>query len=95
MIMTVAKTKVREDKKQEFLKITEELIQKSQKEEGCISYNLYEDIADPYTLTFIESWKDMESIDLHNKTEHFMKILPKLADLIEGEIEVKMYKPAT
>jgi quinol monooxygenase YgiN len=94
MIMTVAKTKVKEDKKEEFLKFTEELIQKSQNEEGCISYDLYEDIADPYTLTFIESWKDMEAIDLHNKTEHFMRILPKLADLTEGEIEVRMYKPA-
>ncbi|MCD4820884.1 MAG: antibiotic biosynthesis monooxygenase [Methanococcoides sp.] len=94
MIMIVAKNKVREDKKQEFLKITEELIQKSQNEKGCISYDLYEDIDDPYTLTFIESWKDMKAIDLHNKADHFMKIVPKLADLIEGEIEVKMYRPA-
>lgn len=93
MIMIVAKNKVREDKKQEFLRITEELIRKSQKEEGCISYDLYEDIADPYTLTFIESWKDMEAIDLHNKTEHFMSIVPKLANLTEGEIEVRLYKP--
>ncbi|MDA0524362.1 putative quinol monooxygenase [Methanococcoides alaskense] len=94
MITIVAKTKVRENKKQEFLKITEELIQKSQNEEGCISYDLYEDIADPYTLTFIESWEDMEAIDLHNKAEHFMKIVPKLADLTEGEIEVRSYRPA-
>ncbi|NPE30546.1 antibiotic biosynthesis monooxygenase [Methanococcoides sp. SA1] len=94
MIMIVAKTKVRQDKKQVFLKITEELIQKSQNEKGCISYDLYEDIADPYTLTFIESWEDIEAIDLHNRTEHFMVIVPKLADLTEGEIEVRSYKPA-
>ncbi|NOQ48139.1 MAG: hypothetical protein GQ576_03220 [Methanococcoides sp.] len=41
MIMIVAKNKVRKDKKQDFLKITEELIQKSQNEKGCISYDLY------------------------------------------------------
>ena len=40
-------------------------------EEGCISYELHQDINNPMIYVFVEVWKSQEAIDIHNATEHF------------------------
>lgn len=91
MIIIVAKTKFKEDALDTLLPLLEELIAKSRAEEGCITYDLYQDIDTPTVLTFIEEWKDQEAIDLHNSSEHFTRIIPKLGSYAE-EKEVNLYR---
>ena len=92
MIIIVAKCKIKRGKTEAFKALTEELIRESRNEEGCISYNLYEDYHDSNILTFIEEWKDEEAIKLHNETKHFTSIVPKLSEFQEGHTEVNLYK---
>lgn len=92
MIKIVAKSVIKDGKKDEYLKIVKELIERSRKEEGCISYQLFEDINDESVLTFIEEWKDSEAINLHNDSEHFTRIVPLLAQLRVGKGEINIYK---
>lgn len=91
MITIVARSIIKEDKVEEFRKLAEELVRESQKEEGCISYNLFEDIKEPNAFTFIEEWKDKEAIEKHNKSVHFTAIVPKFGDL-RKESTVNLYK---
>lgn len=91
MITIVAKNFVQKDKIEEFKKLTKTLIEKSRKEEGCISYNLFEDIEDECVLTFIEEWKSFEDIDIHNSSPHFKSIVPKLDDLCQKSAVVNLY----
>lgn len=37
-------------------------------------------------LTFIEEWKDEKAIEIHNNSEHFKSIVPKLSKFKEGDI---------
>lgn len=92
MITLVVKALIKEGKIEEYKDITNELAIETRKEEGCISYNLYEDINNPQILTFIEVWKDKEAIEIHNKTEHFKKLAPKLRELREGDSDVNFYE---
>ena len=92
MITIVAKKLIKQGKLEEFKALAEKLINESRKEEGCIAYNLYEDINNPYILTFIEEWKSEEDIKLHNITEHFTSIVPQFTDLQEGKTEVNLYR---
>lgn len=92
MIKIVAKNTLKEGQKENFIKTAKELIEKSRAEEGNISYTLCEDIKNPDILTFIEEWKDMEAIAVHNDTEHFKKIVPMLAEFRIGSSEVNLYK---
>ena len=91
MIHIIAKNSVKKDQIETFKVLTKELILKSKEEEGCIAYDLYEDMNNPTVLTFIEIWADEEAIEQHNKSEHFKKIVPKLGKLVEDK-EVKLYK---
>lgn len=92
MIKIVAKNIVIPAKKQTFIETAKELVEKSRMEEGCIAYSLHEDMNDGNILTFIEQWKDQEAIDLHNQSEHFTSIVPKLGELSVGAGEVNLYK---
>ena len=91
MIKIVAKNYIKKDKKDDFLKLAKELIIESRKEDGCIAYDIYESI-DGLCLTFIEEWKDEKSIEMHNNSEHFKSIVPKLSQFKEGDMDVILYK---
>ena len=92
MITIVAKSVVLEGKAEEFKATARELITESQKEAGCLSYDLYQEVNQPNVLTFIEEWIDSEAIEKHNASTHFTQIVPKLAALREGPAEVHLYQ---
>ncbi len=81
MIVLVLKIEVKEGKKEEFLKVAELLVEGSQKEDGNIEYNIYQDLDDENTVAFIEKWKDQEALDFHEKTEHFTNNIDNLLAL--------------
>ena len=83
MIKIVADNFVKPDSKEVFLEIAEKLIEGTRKESGNISYHLYEDLKNPFHLTFIEEWKDEEAIESHNNSEHFRKYVPMFAEYCE------------
>lgn len=91
MIKIVAKNYIKNDKKDIFLKLAKELIIESRKEDGCIAYDIYEGI-DVRSLTFIEEWRDEKAIESHNNSNHFKTIVPKLAEFVDGEMDVSLYK---
>ncbi len=90
MIVIVSKNTVKEGKVEEFKNLTKELIELSQKEEGCIEYDLYQDIKNPNVLTFIEKWESKEAIEKHKNSEHFTSTVPKIKSFNE-EGELTLY----
>ncbi len=91
MIKIVAKMMVQEEKIRDFTVTAKELVEKSEAEEGNISYSLNVSFDNPRQFAIIEFWKDQEAIDFHNNTAHFTEILPKLEEMCEGELEVNLY----
>lgn len=91
MIKIVAKMVIQEDKVNEFLEITKELVEKSSAEEGNISYTLNRNTAKPNVFAFIEFWKDQDAIDSHNASEHFTRILPLTGALAAEPAQIDLY----
>ena len=92
MIKIIAKNYVKPECVQVFIDTAKELIEKSCAEEGNIFYTLNVSKNDPYTLVFIENWKDQAAIDFHNKTEHFTSIVPKLDEMCNREVSVEIFE---
>lgn len=91
MIKVVSKGFFYEDKIEEALKFYEELVSKSQKEEGCISYNLFRDVNDQSILTMIEEWESPEALEVHRKTEHFTRLVPMVGKFRKSS-ELNIYE---
>lgn len=81
MIKLVAKGYYYEGKTNEAIKLYEELVKESRKEEGCIEYNLYQDKNDKSILTVFEKWENEEALEKHKNSEHFKRLVPLISSL--------------
>ncbi|MDD4088132.1 MAG: putative quinol monooxygenase [Tissierellia bacterium] len=91
MIKVVAKACYYEGKAEEAIKLYEELVEKTRKEDGCISYSLFRDIEDDSILTMIEEWESKDALDKHFKTEHFTRLVPIIGKFRKSS-EVNVYQ---
>lgn len=93
MIKITAKSFIKQDKLQEFIDLASQLVQETNsKDEGCISYELFQDVNAPCTMTFIEEWEDKEALDKHMASNHFTEIVPLLGAFSEKPGENNIYK---
>lgn len=92
MIKVVAKGILKQGvKAEDYIVKARELVSETQKEKGCISYVLHQDINDPSIITMLEEWVDEEALNQHNQTEHVRRIVPGLRELREST-EINIYR---
>ena len=82
---------LKEGNSEKFKELAKDLISETRKENGCISYNLNQDIKNQDILTFIEEWESEEALQLHRNTLHFTSIVPKLSELQEENSILNIY----
>ena len=64
------------------------LIEPTRKEEGCISYELYQDVTNPGRFTFIENWQSKEHLDVHMKSPHLVAAGAAFGKILTKELSV-------
>ena len=60
-------------------------------EEGCVTYQLYQNEADPTDFTFIEEWTSDEHLDAHLATDHFKIAAARGAELFGAPPDIRRY----
>jgi quinol monooxygenase YgiN len=53
----------------------ESLVEPTRAEEGCISYHLFDSLADPTVFVTIEKWRSQADLDGHMQTPHIQAAL--------------------
>ncbi|SHH95591.1 putative quinol monooxygenase [Clostridium grantii] len=91
MIKVVAKNFPKEDKIAEVIELCKELVDATRKEEGCIKYELFQDVNEPNVLTFIEEWVDVEALNKHMASEHFTRIIPEFGEFMLKDGDINVY----
>lgn len=71
--------------------VMEELVKHSRQEEGCISYDLYQQTETPHIFVTVEVWKDKAASDHHMTTPHLGDAFAKATPLLEGAPEIVGY----
>ena len=95
MLKIVAKSKIKDGCMEQYIAAVKELVEKSQAEEGNVSYTVNRLESDPSVVAFIEVWKDRAAFEFHIKTEHFTGILPGLKDFVEESYPAEFYTEVT
>lgn len=76
----------------EFVKsATKSIVEPSNRDEGCIQYELHQDNNDLNTFVFFERWQDQESLDKHNQTPHLKEFIERIKDKIDL-LDVKLMR---
>lgn len=69
------------------IRTARELVAASMTDDGCIAYDLYESATRPDVLMICETWRDAAALAVHEASEHFTTLVPRLQELGELTIE--------
>lgn len=91
-IAVLAKIKAKAGKIEEVKAELVALIEPTRAEAGCVEYKLHVSDEDEAQFMFYEIWRSKEDLDLHIETPHLQGLLAKMGELVEGDLDVSMWK---
>lgn len=91
MIIVAARITAKDGNREELISKSQNVIESTRQESGCISYELLASTEDDDVLMMFERWESMESLDAHMQTEHFKSFGLAIEELVAREIEIKIY----
>ncbi|HEY5575418.1 MAG TPA: putative quinol monooxygenase [Clostridiaceae bacterium] len=86
----VSKRIIKEGKTDDVIHVFNGLAGPSRAENGCLSYELFQDQKDPRVFLIIEEWADQLALDAHKKTDHFLNLIPVLDELTEKKLDFNL-----
>jgi quinol monooxygenase YgiN len=89
-MMIIAKLSVKPEKVKAFTEAAKEIIEKSNKEAGCKSYQLYQDPYNSTKFIFVEEYKNQAAIDAHFASDYFKAFGPKITDMVQEPAKIKI-----
>ncbi|MFR9503225.1 MAG: putative quinol monooxygenase [Rikenellaceae bacterium] len=87
MIRINAFFQVNEGANEQFLAAITPLVEESQKESGCIAYDLFASTTRPDVYIMCETWADAAAVEAHDASAHFTSIVPTLGAFCTSKIE--------
>ena len=87
-----ARIYLKPEKVADFIEAARAMIDSSNMEPGCLSYQLYQDPYDNTRFIFVESWKDQADIDAHFTMQYFTAFGPKTQDWLAQPTELKIFE---
>jgi quinol monooxygenase YgiN len=93
-MMITARLNVKPEKVKDFLAVAKEMVENSNKEAGCTSYQLFQDPYDNSGFIFVESYKNQSAVEAHFMSDYFKAFGPKVADMVQGPAKIKIISVA-
>lgn len=92
MIVVLAKVTVKPEKKAELLEKAKVVIAETVKEQGCVSYVLFDNPYDPSGCMFVEEWTDLDALKQHAASAHIAEWRKQSADLLADKTRLTLYE---
>ena len=91
-IRVVAHITARPEKVEDTRELLLSLIEPTRAEQGCVTYELMQNTADPTDFTFVEAWTSDAALDAHLETEHLRRAAALGADLFAAPPDIRRYR---
>ena len=92
MLILIAKFESRPEYREEFISLSEGMLEPSRSEEGCIHYELLQDPFNPDLFTFYEKWRSSGDLEEHFEMPYFLDYVNKIPHLTKGREDVTVYE---
>jgi quinol monooxygenase YgiN len=90
-VRVIAHVKAKPDKIDATRDLLSGLVLPTRIEEGCITYQLYQNEADPTDFAFIEEWTSDEDLAAHFSSDHFKNASERGAELFAAPPDIRRY----
>ncbi len=91
MIIVNATIAVKPGERDNIILKSNDLIESTRLEAGCISYNLFASTEDDDILVMFEQWDNFEDLESHMQTERFQAYIEAIEDMIDKDIDIAVY----
>lgn len=85
MFMVMGKFSINPAERDQFLDFTRALIPVERTIPGCLSFDLYEDVASPNTFLMIEQWEEEAALNAYADTDQYVEHDDTLMSFVVGE----------
>ena len=75
----------------QFISFAQVIVEKSNQEEGCRIYKLYQEIGTPGSFIFYELYDNQEAVDFHNNTSHFKTFIGQITAILSASPQITVY----
>ena len=83
-IMIIAENRAASGKADQVRGIFESVVERTRAEDGCLRYELLQDLENSDRIILMEEWRDQASLDAHLGSDHivtlFQEVMPLLTD---------------
>ncbi len=69
-----------------------DILEPTRKEDGCLKYKLFQNMADQYQFTLIGAWESEDAFEDHLQSDHFRKADSGMKNDLSKATDVKRYK---
>lgn len=90
MLTVLAQFKSKEDKIDQAKAALSALLEPTQQEEGCISYDLHQDHQNPSHFFLYENWQDKSLLDAHLQSPHLQAFLARQDELFAEPLQLTL-----
>jgi quinol monooxygenase YgiN len=87
----IASIKAKPEHADAVLEVLRGYVEPTRAEEGCLVYDLLQNLADPTQFTFFEEWSGPAALEAHSRSSHLTAGRQKLVGLTERPNEVHKY----
>lgn len=86
MIKVTAKCTIKKDRVEAFKTVIKQIVDGAREEEGCIAYDLFQDLNDETIFFLIESWENAETLEAHGKAGGTNPLVPQMLATFEEDM---------
>ncbi len=90
MLAVIAKVTAKTDQVEAVKAGLESVISPTRGEDGCLLYDLHQDIENKNIFFFYENWDSMQHLEKHRMTPHMVHLGETIKDLLEKHVEVNV-----
>lgn len=91
MIIVLGSVVARDGQLAQALALSQEHVERSRAEPGCIAHAVHQDTENPQRLVFVEQWASPEALWVHFKVPESRAFAKALAGLAKGAPAMQLY----
>ncbi|MHC4992108.1 MAG: putative quinol monooxygenase [Planctomycetota bacterium] len=88
-VTVVATIRARSETLEQVREILLGLLEPTRAEEGCINYDMYQDLDEPRCFVFHENWTSRAHLERHLAMPHLQAGLEQLQEVVDG-LEIRV-----
>ena len=91
MVIVIARFSPRPERRDDLLALLADVQEASRRDDGCLNYGYYREVADDLSFIAVEEWRDMAALEAHLRTPHVARLIAALPEHSAQRPELKAH----